>query len=221
MLSFLAGVLIAQSIDTVDEIDKWVKQQDAYAKRSLPRVYGDAASYDAKKPQWRRYSSVKALEKARVENLYEVALVYPREPASPLRVDFSLSSPSGDWAQYNTYYFRPDGPLAKLDSTHNTFYGNVRIHRILWFGREGTILKKVLAYRELGTEKRIDKPTTDYFNRQPPVYRAPANLPFAHLLSSSSTPQPPPHFRGTNHPGKQGGGAITGTCRGTGRRCLR
>lgn len=177
----LLPFLLAQEILTTEGIDGYVKQQSKYAERYLPRVYGDAAKYDAKKPNWRQYKDVKALEKARKENLYEVALVYPQQ-FSPERVDLSLSSPSGDWAQSNTYIFWSD-KLVKLDSTHNTFYGNVSVHRNIWFSAlTGQVIRKMIVYRDLESGKKLSKAPGDFFNLQPPLYMTPAQLPFAHLL---------------------------------------
>ena len=181
MVTLLPFLLMAQETLTVEGIDKYVTEQSKYAERYLPLVYGDAANYEAKKPNWRQYKDVKALEKARRENLYEIALVYPQQ-SSPERVDLTLSSPSGDWAQSNTYIFWSD-KLVNLDSTHNTFYGSVSIHRILWFSAlSGKVIRKVIVYRDLESGKKLAKAPGDFFNLQPPLYMTPAKLPFAQLL---------------------------------------
>ena len=97
----------------------------------------------------------------------------------------TLFSPSGDWAQYLTHYFRPDGTAAKVTTEMRTFNGDYIIIREMYFDQRGKLLKKSSKYLDLTTQKP-KKPTkemlvenSDFFKAE--YYKKVSALPFYSL----------------------------------------
>jgi hypothetical protein len=166
----------------IRRIDAYAKQIEAYAARR-PRsklVFADVS--ESERPVWRRFASEAAFEKFRETNEpYTTALVWRRN-GQIVNANFTLSSESGDWAQYDQLYFRPDGSVAKIDSELRTFYGNLIVLRAYYFDPRGRMLRRTVRYRDLNTNKPVAKPAESYLENKTAFYKKTAALPFAKMI---------------------------------------
>jgi hypothetical protein len=157
----------------IAEIDTYTKGINSFIKtKPRSRIFGDLSSTE--KSRWREVKARQA------EDLYEKAEVWSRE-GKVVAVNFALSSPSGDWAHFITYYFRADGTLAKIEAQLNTFYGNISIIRQRYFDTNRKQLKATERYQDLETRKPVKRPK-DYFDNPVPIYSRVSSLPFGRLL---------------------------------------
>ena len=178
-LSNYMAVIAAQSAKTpIAEINSYAAQVDSYIKRHArgKRIFGDVSSYNDNAPRWREFKNESEAEK---HELYSTAYVWSRD-ANIVGVNLTLSSPSGDWAHYVTYYFRKDGSLAKIEAQLNTFYGDVSVVRQQYFDNRGVRLRTTRRVLDLKTKK--PKKSADYMDQDVPVYRKLSELPFSKLL---------------------------------------
>src|SRR5688572_13370122 len=136
----------------VEQTDKLVKPVEDYAetiadfieKADKPHlIIADISDYtEAKKPVWKKFASEDEFEKAReTTEAYTIAYIWQRNGKTVV-VNFTYSSPSGDWAQFVLNTYRADGTLAKIDSRLNTFYGDATILRTFYFDAKGKKLKE-------------------------------------------------------------------------------
>jgi hypothetical protein len=173
----------AQNPAGIAAIEAYVRQMDAHVRRERRRgrLFGDTSDYTGQnaRPGWQEFRSKRALERAEV---YSAATVWTNGAGSPVVAEFSLSSPSGDWAQYNTYYYRDDGTLAKLYSELRTFMGDVIVIRDRFFDSKGKLLQEKTRYLDLQT-RRPKKVAADSFQDMPiEAYPRTSDLPFYALL---------------------------------------
>jgi hypothetical protein len=172
---FLSASLTALSqtnTRAIAEIDNYTKEIDGFIKTNpKSRIFGDLSSTE--KSRWREVRAKQA------EDLYEKAEVWTRE-GKVVAANFSLSSPSGDWVHFITYYFRADGSLAKIEAQLNTFYGNVSILRDRYYDANRKQLKATERYLDLETRKPVKRP--DFMDNQIPMYSRVSTLPFGRLL---------------------------------------
>ena len=177
----IAFILLATSLSAVaqtktsaiTEIDTYTKSVNSFIKtKPKSRIFGDLSSTE--KSRWREVKAKQA------EDLYEKAEVWSRD-GKVVAVNFALSSPSGDWAHFITYYFRADGTLAKIEAQLNTFYGNVSIIRNRYYDANRKQLKATERFQDLETQKPVKRPN-DYFDNPVPVYSRVSSLPFGRLL---------------------------------------
>ncbi|HSK70726.1 MAG TPA: hypothetical protein VK892_03455, partial [Pyrinomonadaceae bacterium] len=170
-------------------IDAYSKTIDAFVKKhkSPQLIFADVSDYDADKPEWRRYDSEREFEKARetVES-YNTAYVW-RKNGRIVMANFTLSSPSGDWAQYVYHYFRADGSAAKVESELRTFHGNLIVVQDFYLDPKGRVLKKTLKYLDLETQKPKKPSKDDLLDNGDNLYRVEyykktSKLPFTALL---------------------------------------
>jgi hypothetical protein len=196
IFAFQSLFVFAQSSKKAEirRIDAYCKTIDAFVKKykSPHLVFADVSDDNEDKPKWKKYNSEKEFEKARetVES-YDIAYVW-RKTGKIIMTNFTLSSPSGDWAKFIYHYFREDGTLAKVESQLNTFYGNFSVVRDIYFDRKGKVLKKTLKYLDLETQKP-KKPGKDDIldngnNIEEFYYKKTSNLPFAALLRKKRKP---------------------------------
>lgn len=171
-----------------------IKQIDAYA-RSIDKitdrrkepdiVIADVSDYDTDKPEWRKFKSTKELEAFRGETeTYTIAYNWRTNSKIVLAV-FTIFSPSGDWVQYVTHYFRPDGSAAKVSNELRTFYGHYIVIREVHLNSKGKVLKKSTKYLDLPSGKP-KKPSQDLFGDNPILarneyYKKVSALPFFSL----------------------------------------
>lgn len=142
-------------VNTVVAIDKYVKTLNNIEKKSKEPdiVAADTSDADSDKPVWKKFVSVKALEKAREEKeTYTIAYNW-KSNGKIVVSNFTYFSPSGDWSQYVYNYFREDGSLARVDSELRTFMDDCVISQKYYFNSKGTRIKKTLAYFDLKTDK--------------------------------------------------------------------
>jgi hypothetical protein len=174
----------------IKRIDAYVKTIDAFVKRNKrPHlIFADTSDYEAgSKPKWQKFASEKSLEKFREQaETYTIAYNWWQK-GKIVKSNFTLFSPSGDWAQYVYHDFRADGTLAHVESEMRTFNGDLIIIQDFYFDRRGRLLKKTIKYRDLQTQKPI-KPTKEFladygdFSDDVKYYKKTSRLPFARLL---------------------------------------
>ena len=174
----------------IKRIDAYVKTLERFVKNRKPHlIYADTSDYDAEsKPKWQKFASEKTLEKYREEKSETYTIAYNwLQKGKIVKSNFTIFSPSGDWAQYVYHDFRADGSLAHAQSEMRTFNGDLIITQDFYFDRAGKLLKKSIEYRDLQTKKRIE-PTKEFletkgnFSNDVEYYKKTSKLPFASLL---------------------------------------
>ena len=181
------------------EVDDFVKSHPREA-----RFFGDVAPYDqsgvqvvAPTSKWREFRSRKARRDAATkDNLYNVADVWLRD-GKVVFAYFEWGSPSGDWSQFVTYYFRDDGTLAKSRNMFSHFAFNATIIKDKLYDPRGKQIRSLLRCFEMGNLRKRKKCEGDYSNYDADVYRRVQNLPFyaafktqrAKKISSNSKPR--------------------------------
>lgn len=170
----------------IKSINAYVKTIDAFVGKKKPHlIFADTSDYNQDaKPKWRRFASEKALEKFREETTETYMVAYNwRKNGKLVQSNFTLFSPSGDWAQYDNYYFRADGTLAKIASELRTFYGDLIVQRDFYYDGKGRLLRQTTRYRDLNTNKPLKKPKDgDFQTTDVTVYKSVRRLPFARLI---------------------------------------
>ena len=169
-------------------IDTYVRSIDKYieGKGRQKIVVADVSGQDDKKAKWRRFASEKALEKYREgTETYTIAYNWKRAGRT-VASNFTMFSGSGDWAQYDHHYFRPDGSAAYIKSELRTFYGDYIVIRERYFDSRGKLLRKQTRYLDLTTHKP-KKPTDEMLSggsifSPGATYKKASKLPFARLL---------------------------------------
>jgi hypothetical protein len=178
----------------IKRIESYVKTLDRFVKNKKPQlVFADTSDYnDDGKAKWQKFASEKALEKFREERSETYAIAYNwLQKGRLVKSNFTLFSPSGDWAQYVFHNFRADGTLAHVQSEMRTFNGDLIITQDLFFNPRGQLLKKSIRYADLQTRKPI-KPTKEFlenqgnFSNDVEYYKKVGKLPFAGLLRKAS-----------------------------------
>ncbi len=177
-LALLVGVqLTVAAQTTVAEINTYAASIDRFMKVNRSRNFGDASTEEGKS-NWKSFRTKTALDDE--GEIYEKALVWTRT-GKVVGVTLTLSSPSGDWAHFVTYYFRADGSLAKIHAELNTFYGNVSIIRDQWYDSTAKQLKATRKVLDLETRKP-KKPFGDFMDQEVVAYKKVSDLPFSKLL---------------------------------------
>ncbi len=184
--SFLPIAAQTKKNAEIKRINAYVKTLDAFVKRiKHPHlIFADISDYnDDSKSKWRKFASVKALDKFReTSETYSIAYNW-RKNGKLVQSTFTLFSPSGDWAQYDNYYFRENGTIAKISSELRTFYGDLIVLRNLYFDGKGKLLRQTTQYRDLRTKKPVKKPKgDDYQNSDVKIYKTVRQMPFANLI---------------------------------------
>jgi hypothetical protein len=169
-------------------IEAYCQGLDAYAKNNskLGRIFADVSSDgEDQKNQWREFESEAEREKADTgDNLNENAVVWSKAGAVVL-VSSTFQSPSRDWAHFVSYYFRPDGTLAKVRARLNTFYGEMTVIRERFYDSKGRLLSSSQQFLDLKTQKK-KKPGGEFQDDSFPLYRTVRALPFYSLLGKQA-----------------------------------
>ncbi len=149
-------------------------------------IMADVADYnDAEQPEWKRFDSEEEFEKAREsEESYETAYIWKKN-GKVVAVNFTYSSPSGDWVQYVYYIFREDGSVATVERDLRTFMDDIIVDRGYVYDQSGKILKETRSFRDLNTGDPKDEPE-DFIDLDVEIYKTTRDLPFASLMSSDS-----------------------------------
>jgi hypothetical protein len=172
LLSACLQALSQTKTSAIAEIDTYTKQIDRFIKsKTRSRLFADVST--SEKSRWREVRAKQA------EDLYEKAETWTRE-GKIVAATFALSSPSGDWVHFITYYFRADGSLAKIEAQLNTFYGNVSVLRDRYYDVNRKQLKATERYLDLETRKPVKRP--DFMVNKIPMYSRVSTLPFGRLL---------------------------------------
>jgi hypothetical protein len=188
-VSLLAGVACLSPAtfqqDALSEARQLAETATAYIEKLEPRVFADVA-IQGRPAAWKEFATEEDRRKADLgQNLNANAYLWQRD-GKVLRTTFTLQSPSRDWALVSLLTYRPDGTLAVLASTMNSFYGDITVKREYVFDGRGILRKKSVKAFEIGTDKPKDLKALgrDFFDMQPPIYRRVRDLPFVHLLDS-------------------------------------
>ena len=189
MLRAMVGIALAALVTVapatgspgdVSSIRSYRSKVDAYVrlhKDSFDAVRKDRGPLNDGNGRWQRWP---------VSSRYDQldsdagARIWRRNGVVTLVV-FTIQSDSRDWALFASHYYRPDGSLAMLESTLNTFAGEVTVERDWYYAADGSVLDfKSRCYR-LGTRERL-RPCGDFYDVPVPVYPTVTKLPFHHLL---------------------------------------
>lgn len=141
-------------------------------------ILADVSDYnEGSEPVWKKYDSIKDFENAREEEeSYTVAFIWKKD-GKTVAVNFTYSSPSGDWAHYVSYVFRADGSAASVKRELRTFMGDLVVIRISVYDEKGAELKSSKKFLDLETEKTLPEPK-DFQDVDVPVYKKLSELPF-------------------------------------------
>ena len=171
------------SADQIIEIDRLVKSLNDQVKGSDARMRIIANVADDGKPDdWREFKSDE--DRSRLDNgtnLNDNFSIVQNETGTWL--DTMYQSPSRDWAQYVTYYFRLDGTLAKMETELRTFFGEMIAIRNRWFAPMGSELKIEREYNDLSTGKPAE-PGDDFYDIKEPVYLRLDQLPVYKMIKN-------------------------------------
>ena len=192
VLFALAVFAFPQPTATVKQIDTYVRSIDNQMKRQTEPdlIIADISDYETDKPKWQRFKSTKELEAFREQTeTYTIANNW-RSKGRLVSSLFTRFSPSGDWSQYATHYFRPDGTAAKVVTEMRTFNGEYIIIRNMYFDLRGKLLKKASKYLDLTTNKP-KKPTPEMLDENSgffgtEFYKKASSLPFYSLTKAKS-----------------------------------
>ena len=186
-----AGSILPQtkSTATIKQINQYVSSIDRITarKKEPDLVVADTSDYDDQMEKWQAFKSSKDLEKFREgTETYSIANNW-RSNGKIVATVFTFFSPSGDWAQYATHYFRPDGSAAKVASEMRTFNGDYIILHEMYFTPRGKLLKRTVRYLDL-TTKKPKKPAPDMLddNGEKEYYKKVSALPFYSLTKAKT-----------------------------------
>lgn len=170
---------IESSVASLDEMTK------SAVKPQL--IFADISDFsDGKgKPVWKKFESEEALTDYREtrNETYEIAFVWMKDGQVAVS-NFTLFSPSGDWAQYDLHYFRPDGSIAKIVSELHVTFLEFGLKRELWFDPKGIQIAATQTYSNLESGQRIRKPK-DSFDTDIKRFNTVSDLPFSSLVPVS------------------------------------
>ncbi len=146
-------------------------------------IIADVSDYNnSEQPDWKVYSSEAEFESAReTEESYTIAYIWKKD-GYVAAVNFTYSSPSGDWAQYMYYAFREDGSVARINRNLRTFMDDLIVNRTYIYDENGKVLKETTEFRDLRTDKPV-KARKDFIDLDVDFYKSTSELPFAELLS--------------------------------------
>jgi hypothetical protein len=168
-------------------IESYARGLDVYIKRNAraARYFADTSSYETENApaRWQEFRTKTALDNAwQNGKTYTSSNVWFSQTGELVVALFSFSSPSGDWAQYMTNYYRKDGTLAKTSAELRTFMGDIiRINDRL-YDDKGKLLREQTRYLDLKTRrpKRVKK--DEFMDMEAPLYTRTGALPFYKLL---------------------------------------
>jgi hypothetical protein len=168
-------------------IETYTRGLDGYIRRNArgARYFADTASYEQENApaRWQEFRTKSALDNAwQNGKTYTSSNVWFNQTGELAVALFTFSSPSGDWAQYMTNYYRKDGTLARTSAELRTFMGNIiRIYDRL-YNDKGRLVKEQTRYLDLKTRrpKRVNK--DEFMDMEAPLYASTRALPFYKLL---------------------------------------
>lgn len=150
-------------------------------------VFADVSDQEATEPKWQKFASEKELDKFRERSeTYSIAYCWRRGGKFALAT-FTFFSGSGDWTNYVSYYYRPNGTLAKVDVEYRTFYGDLILEQDVYFNTAGKQIKKTQRVLDLRSHKPV-KQTKEIREQvrsmaeEIDFFKSTSKLPFAKLL---------------------------------------
>jgi hypothetical protein len=172
---------------SVATIEAYVRGLDLYTRRNAraARYFADTSDYEQQNApeRWQEFKTKRLLDAAWKDGkTYKSVNVWFNQSGELVVASFSFSSPSGDWAQYMTNYYRKDGTLAKTSAELRTFMGDViRIHD-RFYDEQGKLIKEQTRFLDLQTRKpkRVNK--SEFMDMEAPLYANTSALPFYSLL---------------------------------------
>jgi hypothetical protein len=168
-------------------IETYTRGLDRYMRRNARsiRYFADTSSYEQQNApaRWQEFKTKSALDKA-WENgeTYTSSNVWFSQTGGVVVTLFTFSSPSGDWSQYLTNYYRSDGTIARFHSELRTFMGNLIIIRDRLYDVNGKVLKERTRYLDLTTRKPRKVRRGEFMDQEAPLYAKTSALPFYGLL---------------------------------------
>jgi hypothetical protein len=168
-------------------IESYARGLDLYIKRNAraARYFADTSDYEQQNApaRWQEFKTKRALDNAwQNGKTYTSSNVWFNQSGELAVALFTLSSPSGDWAQYVRNYYRKDGTLAKMSAELRTFMGDViRINDRLYDGK-GKLVREVTRFLDLQTRKPKKVAKDSYMEMEAPLYAKTSALPFYKLL---------------------------------------
>ncbi len=190
----LSVAFVFLAVQTACYAQKAIAEADAYVasvrefveKQGEPHlILADVSDYNqGSDPKWKKYLSVKEFENLREEEeSYTIAYVWLKD-GKPVAVNFTYSSPSGDWAHYAEHVFRPGGSVAEIKRELRTFLGDLIVIRTSLFDENGNELRNSKEFLDLSSHKPVE-PTDEFQDIDVDVYKKVSDLPFSELLSVS------------------------------------
>ncbi|REJ75318.1 MAG: hypothetical protein DWQ47_07480 [Acidobacteria bacterium] len=188
-LTAFAGFLPAQEPGdkkALADAESFVKEAREYIeKQGEPHlVIADLADHkESSKPVWTRFETQEAFENTEGEDIYTIALIWTKDERV-LAVNFTYTSPSGDWAHYVDHIFHPSGYAVQIRKELRTFNGDMIVVRNVLFDSYAKELKSTKEYFDLNTQKPV-KATDNFQDVDVDVYIRASDLPFFDLLKVS------------------------------------
>jgi hypothetical protein len=178
---------VAAAQAEIATIESYTSGLDRYIKRNAQRAryFADTSSYEVQNapPRWQEFKTRRALDKAWQDGqTYKSSNVWFNPSGELVVALFTLSSPSGDWAQYVTNYYRSDGTLAKSTSELRTFMGNLVVIRNRFYDSGGKMIRERTRHLDLKTRRPKQVKPGDYMDMEAPLYARTTDLPFNNLL---------------------------------------
>jgi hypothetical protein len=174
---------VEQTNKQLGPIKEYVKAIDEFVEsQSGPHlVVADVSDYNtAKRAKWVRFDSEEAFEEDGRES-YTVAYIWKKDKKI-VRVNFTNSSPSGDWVHYVFHTYNPDGSLAKVDRELRTFMGDIIVNRVQFLNANGRTIKFSRSFRDLMTKEPKSEPES-FQDIDADVYLKTRKLPFYRLIA--------------------------------------
>ena len=168
-------------------IERYASGLDLYVKRNAraARYFADTSSQEQEnaRERWQEFRTKKALDDAwQNGKTYTSSNVWFNQTGELVVTIFTFSSPSGDWAQYLTNYYRKDGTLAKSSAELRTFMGDIiRINDRLYDGN-GKVIKEQTRFLDLQTRKPKKVNKDEFMDMEVPLYTKTSALPFYSLV---------------------------------------
>lgn len=175
-------------VSEVPKIDAMVRSIDKISKgKGAELVFADTRREDSSKAVWKKFPSEKALDKHReTAETYSIAYCW-RKDGRLAAANFTLFSPSGDWAKYVYSYYRPTGTLAKAAVDYRTFNGDFILEQDIYFNESGKEIKRTERFLDLQTHKpkklsKSYRENAQQMAKEVDYYKTTSKLPFAKLL---------------------------------------
>jgi hypothetical protein len=177
----------AAPLATVTDIDRACDAAERTADVKRARVFASLSEED----EWQDFASTRALERAaRQSELHAQAFLWPAVEGVTA-VELLFDSESGDWSHFANLCYRPDGSLARLVDTLNTWYTETedsadqggpvsRVHT-KHFDERGHRLRARAAVLDLESRRPVRR---SFMDQDDHVFKCLGALPFGHLLAT-------------------------------------